>query len=133
MLYKRGGHHGHDCMVVGFTYTYMYLCNTCISPLMLKVRILFMARYTLQHYVIKFVMNCGRSWFSPSTPVSSINKTNRHDITDIVLKVALNAITLTLILNCALNKSHTVAKNVFSELKYETTVNIHKKCQTFFL
>ena len=28
-------------------------------------------------------------WFSPGTPVSSINKTDRHDITAILLKVAL--------------------------------------------
>jgi len=30
------------------------------------------------------------------TPKSSINKTEHHDITDILLKVALNTITLTL-------------------------------------
>jgi hypothetical protein len=30
------------------------------------------------------------SWFSPGPPVSSINKTDRHDITEILLKVALN-------------------------------------------
>jgi hypothetical protein len=35
-------------------------------------------------------------WFSPDTPVSSTNKTDRHDITEILLKVALNTITLTL-------------------------------------
>ena len=35
-------------------------------------------------------------WFSPGTPVSPTNKTDRHDITEILLKVALNAITLTL-------------------------------------
>ena len=29
-------------------------------------------------------------WFSPSPPVSSTNKTDRHDITEIFLKVALN-------------------------------------------
>jgi hypothetical protein len=34
-------------------------------------------------------------WFSPGTPVSSTNKTDRHDITDILLKVALNIINLT--------------------------------------
>jgi len=33
-------------------------------------------------------------WFSPGSPVSSINKTERHDITEILLKVALNTITL---------------------------------------
>ena len=33
-------------------------------------------------------------WFSPYTPVSSTNKTDRHDITGIWLKVVLNTITL---------------------------------------
>ena len=36
-------------------------------------------------------------WFSSGTPLSSTNKTDYHDITDILLKVALNTITLTLI------------------------------------
>jgi hypothetical protein len=40
----------------------------------------------VQHYVIKFVSDL---WFSL---VSSTNKTDRHDITEILLKVALNAI-----------------------------------------
>jgi hypothetical protein len=29
-------------------------------------------------------------WISPGTPVASTNKTNRHGITEILLKVALN-------------------------------------------
>ena len=33
-------------------------------------------------------------WFSPGTPVSSTNKTDRHDIPEILVKVALNAITI---------------------------------------
>jgi hypothetical protein len=32
-------------------------------------------------------------WFSPGTPVSSTNKTDRHDKTEILLKVALSTIT----------------------------------------
>ena len=46
--------------------------------------------YSIQHYVIKFV-SYDRSfkWFSP---VSSTNKTGRHDIIKILLKVALNTI-----------------------------------------
>jgi hypothetical protein len=36
-------------------------------------------------------------WFSLGNPVSSINKTDHHDITEILLKVPLNTITLTLI------------------------------------
>jgi len=35
-------------------------------------------------------------WFSPCTAVYSINKIDRHDITEILLKVALNTIALTL-------------------------------------
>jgi hypothetical protein len=35
-------------------------------------------------------------WFSPGTPMSSNNKTDRHDVTEILLKGALNIITLTL-------------------------------------
>jgi hypothetical protein len=31
-------------------------------------------------------------WFSPGTPVSSTNRTDSHDITEILLKVALNTI-----------------------------------------
>jgi hypothetical protein len=31
-------------------------------------------------------------WFSPGTPVSSSNKTDHHNITEILLKVALNTI-----------------------------------------
>jgi len=34
-------------------------------------------------------------WFSPGTPMSSTSKTDRHDITEILLKVALHPITLT--------------------------------------
>jgi hypothetical protein len=29
-------------------------------------------------------------WFSPGTPISSTNKTDRNDITEILLKVMLN-------------------------------------------
>jgi hypothetical protein len=36
-------------------------------------------------------------WFSPGTPVFSTNKTDHCDITEILLKVALNTVTVTLI------------------------------------
>ena len=35
------------------------------------------------------LLSHGR-WFSPGTPASSTTKTGRHDITEILLKVALN-------------------------------------------
>ena len=38
-------------------------------------------------------------WFSPVIPVSSTNKTDHHDITEILLKVALNNINLTQLLS----------------------------------
>jgi hypothetical protein len=41
--------------------------------------------YPIQHYVIKFVSDLWE--------VFSINKTDRHEITQMVLKVALNTIT----------------------------------------
>ena len=37
-------------------------------------------------------------WFSLGTPVSSTNETDHHDISEILLKVALNTITLTFFL-----------------------------------
>ena len=39
-------------------------------------------------------------WFTPGILVSSINKTDRHDIAEILLKVGLNIIALTLIKKC---------------------------------
>ena len=49
--------------------------------------------YSIQHYVIKFVSDLQQvSGFPPGTPVSSNNETDCHDITKILLKVALNTI-----------------------------------------
>jgi hypothetical protein len=78
-------------MVVGFTTTY------AISYYHIETRS--GEVYSIQYYVIKFVsdtlVQAGR-WFSTCTPVSSTNKTDCHNITEILLKVALNTITLTL-------------------------------------
>jgi len=46
-------------------------------------------------------------WFSPGTPASSTAKTGRHDIAEILLKVALNTI------NQSINQSNE-APTVFS-------------------
>ena len=70
---------------------YNYLCNQCLSPLMLWVWISFRARCkTLCDKVCQWLAT-GR-WFAPGPLVSSINKTDRHDITEILLTVALNTI-----------------------------------------
>ena len=55
--------------------------------------------YSIQHYVIKFLSDfrhAGR-WFSPGTPVSSTKKIDRHDRTEILLKVTLSIINQTTI------------------------------------
>ena len=67
----------------------IYLCNRCLSPLMLRIPISIRARCT--QLCDKFVSATGR-WFSPCPLVSSTNKTDRHDIAEILLKVALNTI-----------------------------------------
>ena len=51
-------------------------------------------------------------WFSPDTPVFSKNKTDRHDITEILLKVALNTINQTKP-NIMLTKNHIPPKYWF--------------------
>jgi hypothetical protein len=53
--------------------------------------------YSIQHYVDKVcqLLTTGQ-WFSPGTLVSSTNKTDRHDITEILMKVVLNIINPTL-------------------------------------
>ena len=63
----------------------------CLSPLKLWVRISIMARCkTLCDKICRWLATGG--WFSRGPPVSSTNKTDRHDIAEILLKVALNTI-----------------------------------------
>jgi len=82
------GRRGRDRMIVGFTTTYV------IS--------------VYHHWCCEFDSRSGRGvvtlcdtvcqllaagrWFSPGPPVSSTNKTDSHDIAEILLKVALNTI-----------------------------------------
>jgi hypothetical protein len=70
---------------------YNYLCNRCLSPLMLWVRLPLRVRSTTLRDKVCQWLASGR-WFSPSPPVSSTNKTDHHDITEILLKVALSTI-----------------------------------------
>jgi hypothetical protein len=55
---------------------YNYLCNQCLS---------------FHHLCCEFEF-----WFSSDTPVSSTNKTDLHDITEILLKVPFNTMTIIL-------------------------------------
>jgi len=70
-----------------------YLYSQCLSPLKLWVRTPLRRGVhdtTLCDKVCQLLAT-GR-WFSSGTPVSSTNKTDRHDITEILLKVALSTI-----------------------------------------
>jgi hypothetical protein len=62
----------------------------CCSSVPLSIRISY---YTYYWYITSsdIWLEAGR-WFSPHTPVFSRNKTDRHDITEILLNVALNTI-----------------------------------------
>ena len=68
-----------------------YLCNQCLSPLMLWVRISISWRCTTLCDKVCQWLAAGW-WFSPEPVVPSTNKTDRHDITEILLKLALNTI-----------------------------------------
>ena len=74
------------------SWIYNYLCNQCLSPLTLWARTPFRGGVldTLCDKAYQWLAT-GR-WFSP---VSSTNKTDRHDIAEILLKVTLITINLT--------------------------------------
>jgi hypothetical protein len=66
------------------SWMYNYLCNQCLSPLTLWVRIPLrrgVLDTTLYDTVCQWI--AAGQWFSPGTSVSSTNKTDRYDITDI--------------------------------------------------
>ena len=69
-----------------------YLCNQCLWPTLWVRKSLRRDVFetTLCDAVCQWLAT-GR-WFSPGGAVSSTNKTDLHDITEILLKVALNAI-----------------------------------------
>ena len=73
------------------SWIYNYLCNQCLSPMMLWVRISIRARCTkLCDKVGQWLVTVR--WFSLGPPVAFINKTDCHDITEILLKKALSII-----------------------------------------
>jgi hypothetical protein len=74
-------------------YLYMKPDNQCLSPLKLWVQILFMSKCT--RYTIMHMWLATGQLFSPGTLLSSTNKTDHHDIAEILLKLALSTITLT--------------------------------------
>jgi hypothetical protein len=88
----------HQILGVLFIDSPSYLCNWCLSPLTLSVRI------PIRLGVLDTIL-CDKvcQWlleghlFSPGTPVSSTNETGHHDIAEIFLIVVINTLILTLI------------------------------------
>jgi len=73
------------------SWIYNYLCNQCLLPLMVWVRISIRTRCTTLCDKVCQWLATGR-WFYAGPPVSSTKKTGRYYITEILLKVALNTI-----------------------------------------
>ena len=96
------------------SWIYNYVCNQCLSLLKLCVRIPLrqgVIDATLCYKVCKWLAT--GQWFSLSTSVSSTNKTDRHDITEILLKVALNTMPSSLVHQAHLSVS--VCVSLFKE------------------
>ena len=90
-------YNAHFCLLRGLLWSWSYgglihnyLCTQCLlSPLTLWVWILLMVRRTRLTLCVFHWLMAGQ-WFSAGPPVSSANKTDGHNITEILLKVALN-------------------------------------------
>jgi hypothetical protein len=81
------GRRGRDRMAVGFTTTYAIRVVVSSNPVHGRV-------YSIQHYVaLCLLVTCDRSvvFLLVLRFVFSTNNTDRYDITEILLKVALNA------------------------------------------
>ena len=82
---------------------YNYLCNQCLSPL-------------------KFWVRKVCQWFAAGrlfSLVSSTNKTDHHDITEILLKMTLNTITLSLLCTSNQQKKHKLCRGPSNEHSYQ--------------
>ena len=79
MLTNNRGCHGRDRIVAGFTTTYT------ISGFLKVLRMIY-------NYLYNQCLVTGQ-WFSPGTADSSTNKTDSHDIAEILFKVVSPTIT----------------------------------------
>jgi hypothetical protein len=118
--------------------------QSVLIPLMLWVRIPLrwgVLHTTLYDKACQWLVTCRR--FSLGTPVSSNNKTDRHDITEMLLQVALKSILLLLLLCNLLGWTLIIKLNVYLqttnlgiELKFHPPVtnkcNYSVKYQKYF-
>jgi hypothetical protein len=99
-----GDRHGLNLMVDGFTTTCICAISAYHTSCYVDSRSWRGVLGTTIYNKVCQWLAIGQ-WFSPGTPDSSINKIDHHDITEILLKVALNTLTLTLKL-CYLSGWH---------------------------
>jgi hypothetical protein len=93
LVFTFQGHRGRDRIVVVFI---ILVQSVPITTKVVSSNPVHGEVYSIQHYVIKFVSDLLKDqWFSLGSAVSSNNKTDHHDIAEILLKVALNSINLT--------------------------------------
>jgi hypothetical protein len=67
------------------------LIDWCLTPTLAVFLAISWREVSHNRVVLKSNLATGQ-WFSPGTPVSYTNKTDRHNITEILMKVALNTI-----------------------------------------
>jgi hypothetical protein len=114
------------------SWIYNYKCNQCLSPLMLWVRILIRARCsTLCDKVCQRLATGQWCRVSPGPPVSSTNKTDRHDIAEILLKVVLN--TTKSFNQCSSWNFHLRLKLMFMSIFIQFYVNNNSHVSTLYI
>jgi hypothetical protein len=107
----------------------LYGSNHCLSSLMLWVRILIRARCTtLCDKVCQWIAT-GR-WFSPEPPVSSTNKTDRHDIAEILFCFFFTLIMSLSVLLCNVCVCYIYILKMSKKIKVKKKQNNAKKNPT---
>jgi hypothetical protein len=72
-----------------------------------------LARLVIMMGIKLWMLLVTGQWFFPGPPVSSTNNTDRYDITERLLKVALNTITLTICFHLLYCGSDALVLHVF--------------------
>ena len=107
------------------SWIFNYLCNQCLSPV--KSWFLTPFRWGILDTTLcdkDFQWLATGRWFSTGTLVSSTNKTDCHDITEILLKVALNTINQTkpklhMFMSLFDRRKYLLKKDVYSLVLYK--------------
>ena len=129
---------GPDHMIVGF----ITVCNQrlYITAKVVSLNPSHDEVYSVQHYVIKFLSDLrqvsGFLWVLQFPSLIKKKKKDRHEITGLLLKVALNTITLTdlhiTIVDSSIQKQYTYIY-IYNTVIHRTCTHIYERSTTFFL